>query len=114
MVLDGFKQIYVGMTRAKGGIRERIRKHWSTSKQFDRLIYGDVYTSVISIDSFRALDTTRILAMKTNRPEAIERKIVASVTGEFLLNRTGGGAHNIPGFLGNLVFPEGMTRNLRA
>jgi hypothetical protein len=114
MVLDDFKQIYVGMTRAKGGIRDRIRKHWSTSKQFDRLIYGDVYTSVISVDSFRGLDTTRIFAMKSNKPETTEAKIVASVPSQYLLNRTGGGTHNIPGFLGNLVFPDGFTRSLRS
>jgi hypothetical protein len=67
MVLDEFAQVYVGVAGASSGIAKRIRQHWANQKQFDRLIWGSVDTSILSIDSFRALDTTRIVR---SRPSA--------------------------------------------
>ncbi|WP_091227261.1 hypothetical protein [Microbacterium sp. 3J1] len=57
MVLAEYRQVYVGATSSFTGIAKRIRQHWTNQKQFDRLIWGDVDTSILSIDSFRALDT---------------------------------------------------------
>ena len=61
MILDEYKQVYIGITRGKTGVKGRIQAHWSRQMPLDRLIWGGVKTSIISIDSFRALDTTRIL-----------------------------------------------------
>lgn len=64
MVLDRYKQVYIGEA---SDMRKRIKRHWAGTKQFDRLIFPDKETSVLSIDSFRALGTTRIFAEKTRR-----------------------------------------------
>lgn len=53
MVLDEYRQVYIGATSESAGTAERIRQHWSGQKQFDRLLAGSVETSVLSIDSFR-------------------------------------------------------------
>lgn len=88
MVLDRYKQAYIGQAR---DIRARIKRHWSGSKQFDRLIFGTKESSVLSIDSFRALDTTRIFAAKTTQGLDLEERMVQAFPPEFLLNRVPGG-----------------------
>lgn len=60
MVLDEYKQVYIGITRNKNGIKARIQQHWTATKKLDRLIFGGVEQSILSIDSFKHLDTTRI------------------------------------------------------
>ena len=64
LVLDKYKQIYIGTTN---NICGRIRDHWTKTKQFDRLIFGSIFTSRLSIDSFRPLDTTRIFVYPTEK-----------------------------------------------
>lgn len=91
MVLDEYKQVYVGIATGAGGLRKRIRQHWSNNKQFDRLIFGDAVTSTISIDSFRALDTTRIFAAKSKNPHLLENIVLEQMPSEFVLNRIAGG-----------------------
>lgn len=88
MVLDDYKQAYIGQAR---DIRARIMRHWSGVKQFDRLIFGSKYESVLSIDSFRSLDTTRIFAARTSMADSLEIRLVKSFPGDLLLNRMGGG-----------------------
>lgn len=96
LVLGEYKRIYIGITR-KQTLRRRILKHWSTVKQFDRLIWGSVNSSIISIDSFGCLDTTRIFLIPVDS-EAIdelyekELQITSSpLIYNFLQNRTSGG-----------------------
>jgi hypothetical protein len=88
MVLDRYKQAYIGQAE---DIRDRIKRHWNRTKQFDRLIFGDKETSVLSVDSFRALDTTRIFAAKTTRGLELEERMIKSFPPDFLLNRVPGG-----------------------
>ncbi len=57
LVLDEYKQVYIGQST---DIKSRILHHRSKKKPFDRLIFGSVENSILSIDSFGALDTTRI------------------------------------------------------
>lgn len=66
MVLDEYCQVYIGTAV---DIKRRIRQHWTKSKSFDRLLFpmGNVDSSILSIDSFRALDTTRIYIYTYNR-----------------------------------------------
>lgn len=88
LVLDFYKQAYIGQAY---DIRARIKRHWSGTHNFDRLIFGTKETSVLSIKSFRALDTTRIFAAKTTRGLQLEERLVKAVPPDFLLNRVPGG-----------------------
>lgn len=90
MILDEYKQVYIGTT---SNIKTRIRQHWSTTKSFDRLLFpfNAIDTSKLSIDSFRALDTTRILAMKTNNIYTYEDNYINQFSPEFVANRLSGG-----------------------
>lgn len=88
LVLNFYKQAYIGQAY---DIRARIRRHWSGTHKFDRLIFGTKETSVLSIKSFRALDTTRIFAAKTTRGLQLEERLVKAVPPDFLLNRVPGG-----------------------
>lgn len=90
MVLDKYCQIYIGTTE---NIKKRIQQHWSQSKPFDRLIFpmNDVENSILSIDSFRALDTTRIYVLTTNDLYDKEDKYISDFPQEFVLNRMRGG-----------------------
>ena len=90
MVLDKYKQIYIGITE---DIKFRIHKgHWTKTKSLERLIYGDMFSSRISIDSFGSLDTTRIFYTNTNKDlYLLEEKIVDYASDDYILNRTKGG-----------------------
>lgn len=102
MVLDEYRQVYVGASSESAGIAKRIRQHWTNQKEFDRLIWGGVKTSILSIDSFRALDTTRIFAMMTGDYFNEEISVLAQFPPKFALNRIigGGDAVRFAGLLG--------------
>jgi len=89
MVLDEYSQAYVGQSSK---IKERIQSHWSKQKDFDRLIFGGKENSVLSIDSFRAYDTTRIFVSPTNEPLELEDDFINLFNKKYILNRTKGGA----------------------
>lgn len=91
MVLDEYRQAYVGATNKSIGIQKRIKQHWVGTKPLDRLIWGDPKTSILSIDSFRALDTTRIFALKSSRSFAGENPLLEQFPPEYMLNRVPGG-----------------------
>ncbi|MHA7289550.1 GIY-YIG nuclease family protein [Arthrobacter sp. MDT3-24] len=107
MVLDGYRQAYVGQT---SDIRARIKSHWSGTKQFDRLLWGHKHESVLSIDAFRALDTTRIFAARTTRGFRLEERLVDTIPPDYLLNRIGGGEMN--GFRSMFIAAELKRRQL--
>lgn len=88
MVLDEYKQVYIGQSQ---NIKHRIMQHWSARKEFDRLLWGGVNHSVISIDSFGALDTTRIFVLETSLLDSVERLAVSKMPSSLKLNRIGGG-----------------------
>ena len=97
MILDRYKQLYIGITER--GIKERIQQHWLNVKRLDRLLWGDKYESVLSIDSFRRLDTTRILVWPIPK-ELFKKKMINEIeygmvedafSPEFLCNRIAGG-----------------------
>lgn len=89
MVLDEYAQIYIGKS---DNMKTRIMGHWSKTKEFDRLIFGGVNNSVLSIDSFRAFDTTRIYVYPTNKSEIAEDMIINQFDHRYILNRTVGGS----------------------
>lgn len=90
MVLDEYNQAYIGITEQS--VQSRILQHWKKNKSFDRLIWGSVENSVISIDSFGALDTTRLFVkpyykeLKTPL-EIYEAKCIKTFDERYLLNR---------------------------
>lgn len=90
LVLDKYKQCYVGTAKDIG---KRIRQHWSGVKQFDRLLLpiGAVETSKLSIDSFRAFDTTRIFVFVCKELYQYEYEYVCEIPAKFSLNRVQGG-----------------------
>ncbi len=95
MVLGGFCQAYIGISK---NIFNRIQQHWLyNQKPLDRLIMGDVETSIMSIDSFLPLDTTEIYVklMPDATDELLsmtEKELVCnSIDQRYLLNRTQGG-----------------------
>ena len=93
MVLDKYKQLYVGYSQ---DVKKRILQHWKNSKPFDRLLFpmGDVQHSVLSIDSFKALDTTRIYFFESDYHERIEDIIIKFFSPKFVTNRVPGGLLN--------------------
>jgi len=89
MILDNYCQIYIGTSN---NIKERIKQHWSGGKiRLDRLVCGSVNTSKLSIDSFRSLDTTRILVYKTKRTYSSEDEYIQYFSKDFRCNRVCGG-----------------------
>ncbi|MGO1735843.1 MAG: GIY-YIG nuclease family protein [Leucobacter sp.] len=94
MVLDHYRQLYIGQSV---DVAKRIRHHWTKSKPLDRLIFGDVESSILSIDAFRALDTTRtfvVTGVPLDDPyerDQLERSMASSVDPDLSLNRIAGG-----------------------
>jgi len=107
MVLDEYCQAYIGTST---NIKRRIMTHWSKRKQFDRLIFGSVERSKLSIDSFRALDTTRILAAFSDEVYSVEDDYINELSSKFCANRTGGG---IPEFGPLSIAAKAKYRDLK-
>lgn len=80
----------------------RIQQHWRGAHPFDRLIWPNEKTSILSIDSFRALDTTRIFALRCSNGFERENQHLESIPPKFVLNRIVGGkdAARCAGLLG--------------
>lgn len=91
MVLDEYKRVYVGQADE---LAQRIRQHWrhSNAKPFGKLMFGGM-GSVISIDSFGPLDTTRIFIRYFPEDElnSSERQLVEEFEAKYTLNRINGG-----------------------
>ena len=88
LVLDEYRQVYIGVS---DNIKRRIMSHWNGRKSLERLIFGDICNSVLSIDSFGALDTTRIFYIEMRLIYKAEEKIVRLFDSRYMLNRTAGG-----------------------
>lgn len=100
MVLDEYKRLYIGITESvKVGIKGRIQQHWNATKTLDRLIFGGINKSILSIDSFKHLDTTRIFVctdINANDIASEEYNLIEnSFSPEFIINRTIGGHHDL-------------------
>lgn len=90
MVLDEYKQVYIGVS---GDIKKRILAHWTSKKDFEHLLCGAVYESILSIDSFGALDTTRIFYKPCSwwEKDKAEEKYISKFSSKYRLNRMAGG-----------------------
>ena len=97
MVLDKYKQIYIG--QSKRDIVERIINHWKRKVEFENLLIGKVNESKLSIDTFGMLDTTRIYIedidpLYYNNSEKIDKReeyLINSIPEQYLINKVGGG-----------------------
>lgn len=91
MIIDEYCQAYVGVS--DNNIKKRILRHWSDDMPLDRLVCFDVKHSNINIDSFRALDTTRILVypIEKDKLNDMENMFINMLPQKFLINRTIGG-----------------------
>lgn len=90
MVIDEYCQLYIGTT---DDIKTRIKQHWTKTKPFDRLLFpmGNVDFSILSVDSFRALDTTRIFAYSLDETYSSEDNFINQFSAKFVCNRLAGG-----------------------
>lgn len=99
MILDEYKQIYIGITNnSKIGIKGRIQHHWNATKTLDRLIFGGINNSILSIDSFKHLDTTRIFVCTGISDDLYSEEydlVEKAFSPEFIINRTAGGQRNL-------------------
>lgn len=90
IVLDEYKQVYIGTA---DNIKRRMQQHWAKRISFDRMLFPmyAVTKSVLSIDAFRAFDTTRIYAQKKRRTYVLEDEYIRDMPMKFICNRIGGG-----------------------
>ncbi len=111
LVLDEYKQVYIGIS---DNIRKRIIGHWNRRKEFGRLILGSKENSVLSIDSFGPLDTTRIYIkrLKWNQNiHRIEEEMVAKFDSKYSLNRIRGGLNaDIPSAIKKLSMVSSVKK----
>lgn len=91
MILDRHCQMYAGKAEGKHGMKHRILRHWRNAMPFDRLLSGEPEESILPIDAFRMLDTTRIYACESADPGTLERELIEAIPLCFSLNRTKGG-----------------------
>ena len=80
--------------------------------RFDRLICGSVESSKLSIDSFRALDTTRIFVLVTNRTYHDEDKFINLFSDKYVCNRLNGGKIDDSDFVELTIVANVKTREL--
>ena len=78
MILDKYKQIYVGVT---SNIKKRIKQHWNKIVKKDYL-YNEFHNMPMGIDSFKALDTTRIFVQNYEK----EIKSTNNMLSQLILN----------------------------
>lgn len=91
MVLDKYKQVYVGQAK---NIKQRITQHWNKRFPLSRYLLGDICSSVLAIDSFGQLDTTRIYYLHV--PEENHKYDITTMEGlvlsafhpKYTINRT--------------------------
>ena len=88
MILDEYKQLYIGTGQ---NIYKRLRRHLSENQEYCNLLWGDVFNSKLSINSFRPFDTTRIYVYYTEKIYMFEDEYINYFDDKFVLNRTTGG-----------------------
>ncbi len=111
LVLGQYKQIYVGISK---NIKKRVQQHWAIYKDLSRLIWGGMLDSKLSIDSFRAMDTTRIFVhLKHDKKNDLwdeEYKLVEFIPDCYSCNRMGGGEPMSQILSGNLFKTADLPR----
>ena len=94
LVLEVYNQIYIGKTGAADGIKGRVLDHWNKKKPIEKAVTTwDLISSILSIDCFGALDTTKIYYLPTpkNKLSKAEEIITSAFDHRYQLNRVPGG-----------------------
>jgi len=92
LVLDKYKQIYIGQTTTS--ITQRIISHWKRKIEFEKLLIGKTNEAKISIDSFGILDTSRIFVEEIDNISIIDLRedyLIQHFPQQYILNKIGGG-----------------------
>ena len=91
MILDKYKQIYVG--QSKSDVVARIIQHWKKKIEFENLLAGNIYEEKLKIDSFGMLDTTRIYIEEVEESllDKREEELVDLIPEDYLANKVAGG-----------------------
>lgn len=94
LVLDSYKQIYIGNSE---NMKKRIMAHWNGTSHLDELVFNNVFESVISINAFGALDTTRIFYKLINKEHLYseEKRLGAFFDDRYKLNRLNEGIGSV-------------------
>lgn len=94
LVLDKYKQIYIGQTTRS--IKDRIIRHWKNELPLLKTPF--IKSSILPIDCFGTCDTTQIYVLECNSQKDIddvEKRLIVEFPHEYLLNKTiGGKAYN--------------------
>jgi len=94
MVLDDYCQIYIGIS---SNIKKRIKEHWGRQVPLDNLNSDGLEGFRLSVDSFRALDTTRIFVRPCPECDFInyplitgnlEDQLVRQIPPDYCLNKS--------------------------
>ena len=93
MVLDCYNQIYIGKAEGIDGIKGRMLSHWNKKKPIEKIVTWDLISSILPIDCFGALDTTRVyyLPIPKNKIFKTEEVITSAFDKRYQLNRVPGG-----------------------
>ena len=93
LVLDNYKQIYIGQTSSD--LKKRIVKHLKYKTTFRDV--PKVHKDTLPIDAFKPMDITRIFVILAKRQfqlNELESELIANFPSKFLLNKTIGGKAN--------------------
>ena len=90
LVLDKYKQIYIGQTR--DDFKTRITRHWRNKLTYLKSPF--LMASILPIDCFGAKDTTRVFVLFENDQSKIndlEIKLINAFPRDYCLNKVTGG-----------------------
>ncbi len=92
MVLDKYKQVYIGQTT--NGIRQRIYRHWNNEEREILDLHRQNEFAMLHINSFGALDTTKIYVIvlfNQKEIDKLEKRLIKLFSSRFILNGAKGG-----------------------
>lgn len=92
MVLEKYKQIYIGQTT--NSVRQRIYRHWNSEEREILDLHRDDEFAMMHINCFGALDTTKlyvIVLFNQKEINELEKRIITLFSSRFILNGAKGG-----------------------
>ena len=92
MVLEKYKQVYIGQTT--NGIRQRVYRHWNSEESQILDLHRDNEFGMLHINCFGALDTTKIYVIvlfNQREIDKLEKRLIKLFSSRFILNGAKGG-----------------------
>ncbi len=93
LVLDNYKQIYIGQSNRD--LKQRILRHFKTTIPFQKVSF--IRPDTLPIDAFKPLDTTRVYVLYVSHQDVmdeIETILIEKCPSNYILNKTIGGKPN--------------------